>query len=94
MTKQLESIYTLAEAAEKMRLKPRTLAKFAQERGLCSLRGRVILFRESDLVANWEAMRCEPTARWHVTSKATLSDRAYRRLEERAKILTARKKRQ
>jgi hypothetical protein len=57
MTKELERIYTLEEAAEKMRLKPRTLAKFAQDRGLCSVRGRAILFIESDLVAIWEAMR-------------------------------------
>lgn len=60
-SKTLETIYTLDEAAEKMRLKPRTLATFAKERGFCSVHGRTILFSESDLVANWEAMRCEPS---------------------------------
>jgi hypothetical protein len=57
----LETIYTLVEAAEKMRLKPRALAAFARERGFCAVHGRTVLFSESDLVAIWEAMRCEPS---------------------------------
>jgi hypothetical protein len=68
-----------------MRLKPRTLAKFAQDRGLCSVRGRVILFSESDLVADWEAIRCESSSKWHVESKVSLVDKATKRLMARAR---------
>ncbi len=89
----LETIYTLQEAAEKMRLKPRTLAKFAQERGICSVRGRAILFSEGDLVALWEAMRCAPTSVFHArpSSQSVGSTDGRAALEKARKIMAQHK---
>ncbi|WP_457300031.1 hypothetical protein [Phyllobacterium sp. P5_D12] len=89
----LENIYTLDEAAEKIRLKPRTLAKFAQDRGLCSVRGRAILFSEGDLVAIWEAMRVPAKGTFGVSGLPPQTHLSEARLMEKLRKLTAKKPR-
>ena len=53
----LPTIYTLHEAAERMRLTPNALARLSRRTGHCSAVGRTLLFSEADLVALWESMR-------------------------------------
>jgi hypothetical protein len=50
-------IYTLAEAAERLRLTPRRVAKLARQEGACSLSGRNVLISEADISVIWQAMR-------------------------------------
>jgi excisionase family DNA binding protein len=54
----LGTIYTLEEAAEKLRLEKRTVAKIARKNGLCSLAGREYRFSEKDIIAIWDVIRC------------------------------------
>lgn len=56
------TLRTLHEAAEYMKLKPRTLAKAARKLGACSQFGRELLFSEEDIKAIYEAHRVERTA--------------------------------
>lgn len=54
----LGTIYTLEEAAAKLRLEKRTVAKLARKNGLCSLAGREYRFSDNDITAIWDAIRC------------------------------------
>lgn len=54
----LGRIYTLEEAADYLRMTKNALARLARRSGNCSLAGRNLLFSESDLMANWDEMRC------------------------------------
>jgi len=54
---RLDKIFTLAEAAERLRLNRNALARLARRTGHCAQAGRTLLFSESDLVAIWEEMR-------------------------------------
>ncbi|MBB2796899.1 UNVERIFIED_ORG: hypothetical protein GGD58_005818 [Rhizobium pisi] len=56
-TVPLDTIYTAAEAAERLRLTNRGVIKLAKTYGLCSRRGRDYLFSESDVLALWEVLR-------------------------------------
>ena len=66
-------IYTLAEAAQKLRLNKNALARLARRTGHCSQAGRTLLFSEDDLLALWEEMRVRPDDRRVHTSPAFLS---------------------
>lgn len=57
----LDTIYTLAEAAERFRMTKNALARLARRTGRCSQVGRDLLFSEADLAAIWESMRLVPT---------------------------------
>ncbi|TIN10367.1 hypothetical protein [Mesorhizobium sp.] len=61
MTGILPRIYTLAEVAEHLRMTNRGVAKLARRHGLCLVRGRDLLFTESDVEGLKEAMRPAPT---------------------------------
>ena len=56
-----DTIYTLAEAAERFRMTKNALARLARRTGRCSQVGRDLLFSEADLAAIWESMRVAPT---------------------------------
>lgn len=51
-------VYTLAEAAEYLRLTNRGVAKIAKQHGLCMVRGRDILFTDKDIDAIKDVLRC------------------------------------
>ena len=51
-------VYTLAEAADHLRLTNRGVAKIAKQHGLCMVRGRDILFTDSDIEAIKDILRC------------------------------------
>ncbi|MBX5234151.1 MULTISPECIES: hypothetical protein [unclassified Rhizobium] len=53
----LDTIYTVDEAANRLRLTNRALIKIAREYGYCSRSGRDYLFSEADLLAIWQALR-------------------------------------
>ena len=55
----LGRVYTLQEAAEYLRMKPRSVAKVAKRHGLCTINGRDLLFSDSDVLQVWDAMRCK-----------------------------------
>ncbi|SDP47151.1 hypothetical protein SAMN05428967_2268 [Phyllobacterium sp. YR620] len=89
MTAPLSQIYTLAEAEEKLRMKPNALGRLARRHGLCSANGRNLLFSEQDLVDLWEIMRVaakESIRPAHVSLSEI-------RMMELAKKLTAKKPR-
>lgn len=52
-----ETIYTLQEAAERLRTTPRALARIARGYGRCAEIGRSLRFCEADIAALWEAIR-------------------------------------
>lgn len=58
--KKIGNFRTLHEAAEYMRLKPRTLAKAAKKIGACSVFGRDIYLSEDDIKSVWEVHRASP----------------------------------
>ncbi|ODT69046.1 MAG: hypothetical protein ABS75_18520 [Pelagibacterium sp. SCN 63-23] len=58
----LPKIYTLGEAAERLRLNKNALARLARRTGHCAEAGRNLLFSEADLLALWDEMRVEPKA--------------------------------
>lgn len=58
----LPPIYTLAEAAERLRMSKNALARIARRTGHCAETGRNLLFSETDLDAIWEAIRVAPGA--------------------------------
>lgn len=84
----LEKIYTLEEAAERLRLNKNALARIARRTGNCSIFGRSVLFSDSDLLAIWQGMRVEPT-RSVETVKSTL--KSEREIQQRAKEFLAKK---
>lgn len=89
----LNHIYTLDEAAERLRLNKRMVSKVARRVGACSRAGRDYLFTEDDLLEIWKAMRVEPTegrvpARL-IGPAALVEEKAYASLQARA---AARKK--
>lgn len=51
------TIYTLHEAAERLRMTPRMVCKIARAHGLCSRVGRNYLFSEADIDGIWHAQR-------------------------------------
>lgn len=74
MTATLGPIYTLAEAAERLRTSRHAVAKTARRYGLCAVVGRDLRFTEADLVAIFDAMRPEakePRRVEHVTPRAS-----------------------
>lgn len=58
----LGRIYTLAEAAERLRTSKSAVSRIARRTGHCSIFGsRTMRFSESDLLALWDATRVTPT---------------------------------
>lgn len=53
-------VYTLAEAAERLRLTNRGVAKIARRYGLCMVTGRKLLFTERDIEAILDTLRVAP----------------------------------
>jgi hypothetical protein len=84
------TIYTLAEAAERLRMSRHGLAKVARRTGRCSQAGRALLFSEDDLAAIWQAMRVQPAEKGQEGPSLAA---ASIRLEEQARALLARPKR-
>lgn len=86
---QLDKIYTADEAAERLRLKRRSLIKLAREYGLCARFGRDYLLSETDLLALWAVVR-EPAKRpTPAVSQISSPDQ----LRESLQMLTAKKER-
>ena len=83
------NLRTLHEAAEFMKLRPRTLAKAARRIGACSGFGRDLLFSDEDIRAVYEANRIAPSVR-STPAKPSLSDY---QISKRLQQLTARPKR-
>lgn len=82
----LPNLHTLHEAADIMKLKPRTLAKAARKIGACSVFGRDILLSDEDIQAVWEANRVAPTTKRVARTTPTFS--SYQ-IEKRLKKLLA-----
>ncbi len=61
----LGKIYTLAEAAEYLRMSSKMVAKVGRREGLASMANGEFLFSDSDVVAIWNAMRCLPSNALH-----------------------------
>lgn len=59
-----ETIYTLQEAAERLRTTPRVLARIARRYGRCAEIGRSLRFSEADIAALWQAIRIQPKEPW------------------------------
>jgi len=82
MTEHLGQIYTLAEAAERLRTTRHAVSRAARRYGLCAIIGRDLRFTEADLVALFEAMRVKPKDTRRIeyerpfSSEADLSRRA------------------
>lgn len=55
-----DKVYTLTEAAERLRLTNRGVAKIARRHGLCMVTGRKLLFTERDIEAILDTMRAAP----------------------------------
>ncbi|MDX0226781.1 hypothetical protein RWA06_02040 [Sinorhizobium meliloti] len=85
----LDTIYTAAEAAKRLRLTNRGVIKLGKEHGLCSRAGRNYLFSERDLLALWQILREPPKAPMLPTVKAHVSDL---RLYDALRKLTAKRK--
>ena len=82
------SIYTLSEAAEHLRLTNRGVAKIAKQHGLCMVRGRDILFTDSDIEAIKDVLRCPSISTNVVTSggsAAPTSNNLYAELQDLVK---------
>jgi hypothetical protein len=95
------AIYTLAEAASHLRLTNRGVAKLAKQHGLCMVRGRDILFTDSDIEGIKDVLRCpsnSTSAATHIgyqgpskeldmtaKSKASVSEKARRLLTEQSR---------
>jgi hypothetical protein len=82
----LPVIYTLTEAAQRMRTNKNALARLARRNGHCSTIGRALLFSEADLAALWEAMRVPATSPRQATPLE-------KNIEERAAAFLSRKSR-
>lgn len=85
----LGKVYDLAEAATYLKMTNRALARIAKKTSHCSLRGRDILFSESDLLAIWDSMRCPSNSSSALpkvigTSGALSEERAFSNLLSRA----------
>jgi class 3 adenylate cyclase len=65
---ELGNVYTLAEAAEHLRMTPRGVAKIARRHGLCMINGRVITLTGADIEGIKEAMRAAPADPVDITS--------------------------
>lgn len=88
-TVPLDTIYTAAEAAKRLRLTNRDVIKLGKEYALCSRSGRNYLFSESDLLALWQVLREPQKVPKLPTAKAHVSDlRLYQALQK----LTAKRK--
>lgn len=83
MLLMLPAIYTLAEAAERMRTSRNAVARLARRTGHCAAVGRALLFSEDDLAALWEAMR--------VPTRPHPSNPSDRNIEQRAAAFLAAK---
>lgn len=81
------TIYTLGEAAERLRMSRHALAKVARRTGHCSQAGRALLFSEADLAAIWLAMRVQPAEKGQEGPSLAVASIG---LEERARALLAR----
>ena len=81
-------IYTLAEAANWLRLHPRSVTRIARREGLCARQGRDYLFSEADLTGIWEAMRVVPAPRRGVTERVPTT----LQMEAKVKEFLSRKK--
>lgn len=55
---KLGKVYTLAEAAEHLRMTNRGIAKIAKRHGLCMVNGRNILFTDGDIENIKDILRC------------------------------------
>ncbi len=53
----LPQIYTLHEAAERLRMKPNALGRLARRKGLCAINGRDLFFSDRDLIDIAKIMR-------------------------------------
>ncbi|SCW34792.1 hypothetical protein SAMN02927900_00871 [Rhizobium mongolense subsp. loessense] len=100
---RLGIIYDLHEAAERLHMTPRAVAKVARAAGLCTISGRDFLFTDSDLVEIWNKKRSlsssSPGPALKTTTSVTRSaDKAFssllaRAIEERQKKSASRRKR-
>lgn len=86
--KKIENLRTLHEAAEYMKLKPRTLAKAAKKIGACSIFGREIYFSENDIKSIWEAHRAKASA----SNSEQLSLSNHQVMKKLKKLLTKKRK--
>lgn len=100
-------VYTLSEAADHLRLTNRGVAKIAKQHGLCMVRGRDILFTDSDIEGIKDVLRCPSNSTSVVThigyqgpsrelestgrSKASVSEKARKLLTERSQKQRAQK---
>lgn len=67
----LGRIYTLAEAADYLRMSSKMVAKVARREGLATLANGEFLFSEKDLIAIWESMRCQTSNSLNVPEATT-----------------------
>lgn len=86
----LGRIYTLAEAAEHLRMTNRGVAKIARKHGLCMVNGRVITFTEGDIEGIKQSLRPLPSEPRRTAVTPALSDY---QLHKSLVKLTGRKKR-
>ncbi|MER8862063.1 helix-turn-helix domain-containing protein [Mesorhizobium sp. M0757] len=86
-----DKVYTLTEAAERLRLTNRGVAKIARRHGLCMVTGRKLLFTERDIEAILDTMRAAPAEPRRASIRPPPSDyQKYKSLIE----LTRKKRRQ
>ncbi|MBN7807255.1 hypothetical protein JZX86_18030 [Agrobacterium rosae] len=74
----LDKIYSVAEAADRLRLSNRALIKVARKHGHCSRFGRDYLFSEADLLAIWQVLREPAKEPRRAVVQPGLSDRQLR----------------
>jgi hypothetical protein len=78
----LGQIYTLAEAAERLRTTGNALARLARRTGHCSQIGRDLRFSEADMEALWQELRVPAKAGRSVQRVADLGLGRSKKLEE------------
>ncbi|MBS7546281.1 helix-turn-helix domain-containing protein [Ancylobacter oerskovii] len=85
MTAALGTIYTLEEAADRLRTTPRMVARLARRYGRCARIGREYRFSEGDLAALWDAIRLPAKEPWahHATKQQV--EQAYADIAAHAK---------
>lgn len=69
-----ESIYSMVEAAKKLRISRQSLQALVQQHPFYAANGRRKLFSDDDLAQLWQAMRAHPTRRAAPSSMASPSE--------------------
>ncbi|MDF2810525.1 MAG: hypothetical protein K0S56_1556 [Microvirga sp.] len=85
-----ETIYTLHEAAERLRTTPRMLARIARRYGRCAEIGRSLRFSEADIAALWQAIRVTAKEPWAYHAAPAAPGPADQRLNESLRELMKR----